>query len=96
MESALANAAPARRVPGRRRSLGAKRDRDRLRRSRIKCAGGKPATGRLCRTGPEISGEGPGLAHPSHRCDTIQNAAIAFRFPDSCRFREKPTTQEIS
>src|SRR5712672_771849 len=39
-----------------------------------KYAGGKPATGRLCRTGPEFKGEGPELAHMPHLCDMVENA----------------------
>src|ERR1700731_3272613 len=39
-----------------------------------KYAGGKPATGRLCRIGPAFKGEGPELARMTHLCDMALNA----------------------
>src|SRR5207302_11464004 len=83
----LANAKPAGDVPGweiaaaspvRQKETGTG-----LGRSRIKYAGGKPATGRLCRTGPGILGRGPGSRPPSHRCDMPINAQRAKPFQRS-------------
>src|SRR5205807_8424761 len=55
-------------------------------RSRVKDAGGKPATGRLCRTGPGVLGRGSGPAHTPHRCGMVENALRANAFHRSVGF----------
>ena len=54
-----------------------------------KYAGGKPATGRLCRTGPRIIRARSGARPVSHRCDNSKNATARSEIPLLRDFRRK-------
>jgi hypothetical protein len=45
-----------------------------------------PRQGDFAEPDRAFKGEGPALAHPSHRCDTLANTGVEAAFPNLLRF----------